>query len=174
MEFRFEEAIEILERTPGTLRSLLSGLSGSWIGCNEGEETWNAFEVVGHLIEGEKNNWIPRIETIISKGETVTFPPIDRFSHLHQNAEKTMEQLLSEFAELRQENLKKLISFVRPHTDLEQTGIHPEFGIVKLREQISTWVVHDLDHIYQITRVMAKRYQEDVGPWKAYLRIVRI
>jgi hypothetical protein len=173
VNFQFEEALEILERIPKTLTHLLSGLSKSWVTCNEGEATWSAFDVVGHLIEGEKNNWIQRIEMIISKGESETFPPFDRFRHLHQNAEKTMEQLLSEFAELRQKNLEKLKSFIHSHTNFEQTGLHPDLGVVKLRELLSTWVVHDLSHIAQITRVMAKRYQEDVGPWKAYLRIVK-
>jgi hypothetical protein len=172
MKFQIDEAIEILERTPKVLSNLLFGLSNSWTVCNEGEATWNAFDVIGHLVEGEKFNWIPRIETIISKGETETFPVFDRFSQLHQNSEKTIEQLLSEFTELRLNSLERLSSLVNAHTDLEQTGLHPEFGSVKLREQLSTWVAHDLDHISQIARVMAKRYTEDVGPWKAYLRIL--
>jgi hypothetical protein len=173
VNFQLEEAIEILERTPKTLTHLLSGLSELWITCNEGEATWSAFDVVGHLIEGEKNNWIPRIQMIISKGETEAFPLFDRFRHLHQNLEKTMEQLLSEFAELRQKNIEKLRSFIHSDTNFEKTGLHPDLGIVKLRELIATWVVHDLSHIAQITRVMAKRYQQDVGPWKAYLRIIK-
>ncbi|WP_338139775.1 DinB family protein [Bacillus sonorensis] len=140
--------------------------------CNEGEATWSAFDVIGHLIEGEKNNWIPRIEMIITKGETETFPLFDRFGQMEKNAEKTIEQLLSEFTDLRRENLGTLRRLIHSQTDFEQTGIYPEFGIVKLREQISTWVAHDLTHISQIARVMAKRYQEDVGPWKAYLRIL--
>lgn len=172
MKFQIDEAVELLERTPKVLSNLLFGLSNSWTTCDEGEATWNAFDVVGHLIEGEKYNWSPRIETIISKGETETFPVFDRFSQLHQNTEKTMEQLLREFSELRFINLKKLGSLINSQTDLEQTGLHPDFGRVKLREQISTWVAHDLDHISQIARVMAKRYKEDVGPWNAYLRIM--
>lgn len=172
MNFQLKEAIEILERTPKTLSYMLTGLSNLWINCNEGEATWSAFDVVGHLIEGEKNNWIPRIEMILTKGETETFPPFDRFSQLQQNADKTIEELLSEFAKLRRENVETLRRLIHTHTDFEKTGVHPEFGIVKLREQISTWVAHDLTHISQIARVLAKRYQEDVGPWKAYLRIL--
>lgn len=172
MNFQPKEAIEILERTPDTLNQLLTGLSSEWISCNEGEGTWNAFDVMGHLIEGEKNNWIPRIEMILTKGETETFPPFDRVGQMQQNAGKTIEQLLSEFAEFRRENLEKLRNIIDAETDFEQTGVHPEFGIVKLREQISTWVAHDLTHISQIARVLAKRYQDDVGPWKAYLRIL--
>ncbi|WP_195258702.1 DinB family protein [Bacillus paralicheniformis] len=172
MNFQLEEAIEILERTPQTLSQLLTGLSSPWISCNEGEDTWNAFDVVGHLIEGEKNNWLPRIKLIVTEGATEPFPPFDRFSQLNQNDGKTMEQLLNKFADIRRANLKTLQQIIDPETDFEQTGMHPEFGIVKLREQISTWVAHDLTHISQIARVLAKRYQDDVGPWKAYLRIL--
>jgi len=138
VNFQLEEAIEILERTPKTLTHLLSGLSEPWITCNEGEATWSAFDVIGHLIEGEKNNWTPRIQMIISKGETEAFPPFDRFSHLHQTAGKTMEQLLSEFTELRQKNIEKLRSFIHPYTNFEQTGLHSKLGIVKLRKLIAT------------------------------------
>ncbi|MCD2368465.1 DinB family protein [Bacillus sp. BS3(2021)] len=172
MNFQLEEAIEILERTPQTLSQLLTGLSSPWISCNEGEDTWNAFDVVGHLIEGEKNNWLPRIKLIVTEGATEPLPPFDRFSQLNQNDGKTMEQLLNEFADIRRANLKTLQQIIDPETDFEQTGMHPEFGIVKLREQISTWVAHDLTHISQIARVLAKRYQDDVGPWRAYLRIL--
>ncbi|WP_249727232.1 DinB family protein [Bacillus paralicheniformis] len=172
MNFQLEEAIEILERTPQTLSQLLTGLSSPWISCNEGEDTWNAFDVVGHLIEGEKNNWLPRIKLTVTEGATEPFPPFDRFSQLNQNDGKTMEQLLNEFADIRRANLKTLQQIIDPETDFEQTGMHPEFGIVKLREQISTWVAHDLTHISQIARVLAKRYQDDVGPWRAYLRIL--
>ncbi|MCY8046846.1 DinB family protein [Bacillus haynesii] len=172
MNFKLEEAIEILERTPQTLSQLLTGLSSEWINRNEGENTWSAFDVVGHLIEGEKNNWLPRIKMIVTKGATEPFPPFDRFSQLNQNDGKTMEQLLNEFADIRRANLKTLQQIIDPETDFEQTGMHPEFGIVKLREQISTWVAHDLTHISQIARVLAKRYQDDVGPWRAYLRIL--
>ena len=172
MEFQIDEAIEILERTPKVLDSLLSGLTDSWTTCDEGDATWSAFDIVGHLIEGEKYNWIPRIETIISKGETEIFPPFDRFSQLQQNSEKTMELLLVEFTELRSISLVRLEKLVDSQTDINQTGLHPEFGRVKLREQISTWIAHDLDHISQIARVMAKRYKVDVGPWQSYLRIL--
>ncbi|WP_195536950.1 DinB family protein [Bacillus paralicheniformis] len=172
MNFQLEEAIEILERTPQTLSQLLTELSSPWISCNEGEDTWNAFDVVGHLIEGEKNNWLPRIKLIVTEEATEPFPPFDRFSQLNQNDGKTTEQLLNEFADIRRANLKTLQQIIDPETDFEQTGMHPEFGIVKLREQISTWVAHDLTHISQIARVLAKRYQDDVGPWRAYLRIL--
>jgi hypothetical protein len=173
MNFKIEEAIEILERTPQTLSSLLTGLSNEWIYSNEGESTWRPFDVVGHLIEAEKYNWIPRIEMILTKGESETFPPFDRFSQLRQNKEKTINQLLSEFTILRQQNLETLKAIVTEQTNLNQTGIHPDFGVVKLSEQLSTWTTHDLSHIAQITRIMANRYHDDVGPWKTYLRIMK-
>jgi len=173
MKFQVDEAIEILERTPRVLSTFLLGLSNSWSDSNEGEATWSAFDVVGHLIEGEKYNWIPRIETIILKGQTESFPPIDRFSQLHTNSAKTMEHLLSEFTEHRMKSLERLSELIDSHSDFTQTGLHPDFGSVTLSEQISTWVAHDLDHIAQIVRVMAKRYKVDVGPWEAYLRVMR-
>jgi uncharacterized damage-inducible protein DinB len=173
MNFKIEEAIEILERTPLTLSSLLTGLSNEWIFSNEGESTWSPFDVVGHLVEAEKYNWIPRIKMILTKGESETFPPFDRFSQLSQNKEKTINQLLSEFAKLRQQNLETLKTIVTGQTNLNQTGIHPDFGVVKLSEQLSTWTAHDLSHIAQITRIMANRYHNDVGPWKTYLRIMK-
>ncbi|HYK74834.1 MAG TPA: DinB family protein [Pseudoneobacillus sp.] len=172
MNFKIEEALEILERTPNTLSSLLSGLSEEWIFSNEGESTWSPFDVVGHLIESEKYNFIPRTEMILSKGESEAFPPFDRFSQLRQNTDKTMEQLLHEFAEWRQQNLEKLKMLIQPHTELETTGVHPDFGTVRLRQLLATWTAHDLSHIAQITRVMGNRYKEDVGPWKANLRIM--
>lgn len=173
MNFKIEEAIEILERTPRTLSSLLSGLSDEWIFAKEGESTWCPFDVVGHLIEAEKYNWIPRIEMILTKGESEIFPPFNRFSQLEQNSEKTLDELLNEFVVLRNKNLEKLKTIILRGTNLEQTGVHPDFGVVTLREQLSTWTVHDLSHLAQITRVMAQRYKADVGPWKAYLRIIK-
>ncbi|WP_442598687.1 DinB family protein [Neobacillus sp. D3-1R] len=173
MNFKIEEAIEILERTPKTLHSLLSGLSDTWIYANEGESTWSPFDVVGHLIESEKYNIVPRIELILSKGEAVTFQPFDRFSQIALNKEKTIDQLLQEFSELREKNIEKLKMLIRHDTDLEQTGVHPDFGAVKLGNLLATWPAHDLSHIAQITRVMAGRYKEDVGPWKANLRVMK-
>ncbi|MFD2445282.1 DinB family protein [Bacillus sp. CGMCC 1.16607] len=172
MNFKFNEAIEILERTPRALSNLLSGLSSEWIFSNEGEGTWSPFDVVGHLIEAEKYLWIPRVEMILSKGESESFPPFDRWSQLLLNSEKTMDPLLSEFEELRQKNLEKIKMTYHPHINLEQTGKHPEFGVVKLRELLATWSAHDLSHTAQIIRVLANRYKEDVGPWKANLRIM--
>lgn len=173
MNFDLKEAIEILERTPQTLEQWVSGLSASWLQCNEGEGTWNAVEVIEHLIEGEKTNWIPRLEWMIQEGEGKPFPPFDRFSHLNEKTERSMEQILSEFKTIRTANIAKLQELIKPEVHLEWTGTHPAFGTVRVRELISTWAVHDLTHIAQIVRVMAERYREDVGPWTEYLGILK-
>ncbi|GIN22297.1 MAG TPA: DinB family protein [Bacillus bacterium] len=173
MNFNMKEAIEILENTPQTLEAFLSGLSEGWLHCNEGEGTWNAVEVVDHLIEGEKSNWIPRLKFILQEGEGKPFPQFDRFAHLEEGAESSLEQKLYEFKSIRKENLATLKLLINPEIHLEIKGSHPAFGAVKVRELISTWAVHDLTHISQIVRVMAERYREDVGPWKEYLGILR-
>lgn len=173
MNFRFEEAIALLERTPASLEIFMSGMPDGWTQCKEGEGTWNAEEVIGHLIEAEKNNWIPRIETLLQYGENQQFPPFDRFAHLDKNANTTLEQKLAAFKEIRQENIRKLRELADPAEDLDRRGIHPEFGSVTLRELLATWTVHDLTHLAQISRVMAERYRKDVGPWEQYLGILK-
>jgi hypothetical protein len=173
VNFKLEEMIELLERTPETLKHLLSGLSDDWVFCNEGEGTWNALEVVGHLIEAEKVNWIPRVKMILTKGESETFQDFDRFAHLQQIQGKTMDDLLKEFKQVRNESLKDLKTLITIHTDYELKGTHPVYGSVKLSELLSTWAVHDLTHFTQITRVMAKRYRGDVGSWINYLSILK-
>ncbi|WP_152656065.1 DinB family protein [Oceanobacillus sp. CFH 90083] len=173
MNFDMKEAMEILERSPKTLTALLSGLSCGWLECNEGEGTWNAAEVIEHLIEAEKHNWIPRLKTILQEGENKPFPPFDRYAHLNKTEQRPIEQKLHEFNAIRAENIIKLKEFVQPETHLKLTGNHPEFGTVALSELLSTWVVHDLTHISQIVRVMAERYRSDVGPWQAYLGILK-
>lgn len=173
MNFKLDEAIEILERTPLTLEQFLSGLSEEWVHCNEGEGTWNAFEVINHLIEAEKHNWLLRLEVMLQEGENKSFPPFDRYSHLKQTNETSIQHKLIEFKNLRLENIKKLKNLIGNEENLEMTASHPEFGVVKVRELISTWTVHDLTHIAQIVRVMANRYQTDVGPWQEYLGILK-
>ena len=173
MNFNLKEAIEVLERTPQSLSYFLTGLSEGWLRCNEGEETWNAIEVVEHLIEGEKNNWIQRLELILSDDSNKPFPPYDRFAHLNNEINVPIEQKLQEFSILRAQNISRLKELVNPEQHLELLGTHPIFGSVKLREVISTWVAHDLTHIGQIIRVMAKRYGTDVGPWIEYLSILK-
>ncbi|WP_274364045.1 DinB family protein [Paenibacillus thermotolerans] len=172
MNFNMKEAIEVLERTPQSLEYFLSGLSDGWLQCNEGEGTWNVTEVIDHLIEAENTNWIPRLETIITEGESKTFPPFDRTSHLQENSNTSIEQKLHAFKTTRLNNIAKLKALIEPELHLDLTGKHPAFGVVKASELLSTWVVHDFTHIAQIVRVMAERYREDVGPWKQYLGIL--
>ncbi|KMJ57254.1 hypothetical protein AB685_17800 [Bacillus sp. LL01] len=172
MNFQMNEAMEILERTPNALEQLLVGLSEGWLICNEGEGTWNAIEVIDHLIEGEKMNWIPRLRFILQEGDSKPFPEFDRFAHLNENTAAPIEQKLQAFREIRKENLQTLKLLIDPTQHLEQKGIHPALGEVKARELISTWAVHDLTHTAQIVRVIAKRYSTDVGPWKEYLGIL--
>jgi len=173
MNFNIKEGLEILERTPQTLEYFLAGLSEEWMKSNEGEGTWNASEVIDHLIECEKVNWVPRLETILQEGENKPFPPFDRYSHLNKKTSESVEQKLLEFKKVRTHNIDKLKDQIKPELHFELTGLHPEFGSVKLRELLAAWVVHDLTHISQIVRVMANRYREDVGPWKKYLSILK-
>ncbi|MCM3018028.1 DinB family protein [Priestia megaterium] len=173
MNFNLKEAIEILENTPQTLEKLLSGLSAGWLQCNEGEGTWNTSEVIEHLIEAEKNNWIPRLEFILQKGKEGAFPPFDRYAHLNKESANSIKERLLEFKKVRIQNLHQLKLLVKHEKHLEVRGEHPEFGEVKVRELLSTWVAHDLTHIAQIVRVMAERYREDVGPWEEYLGILK-
>lgn len=173
MNFNLKEAIEILERTPTTLEQLLSGLSRDWLQCNEGDGTWNTYEVIDHLIECEKNNWIPRLEHILKDGESKPFPPFDRYAHLENEYELPVEQRLIDFKSIRTQNITKLQVLIDPQVPLEMKGFHPAFGAVKVRELLSTWAVHDLTHINQIVRIMAERYRSDVGPWQEYLEILK-
>jgi hypothetical protein len=173
MNFNLKEAFEILEHTPQTLEKLLSGLSAGWLQCDEGEGTWNTSEVIEHLIEAEKNNWIPRLEFILQKGKEGAFPPFDRYAHLNKESANSIEEKLLEFKKVRIQNLHQLKLLVKHEKHLEVRGEHPAFGEVKVRELLSTWVAHDLTHIAQIVRVMAERYREDVGPWEEYLGILK-
>ncbi|MGM0865815.1 MAG: DinB family protein [Bacillota bacterium] len=175
MNFELNEGIEVLERTPKTLECLLAGLSKGWLECDEGDGTWNAIQVVEHLIEGEKHNWIPRLKMIFQEGESTVFPVFDRFSHLEEGTSKSLEEKILEFASLRATNVNELKELVTNHRySLDATGMHPAFGKVSARELISTWVVHDLTHLSQIVRVFSNRYMEDVGPWKEYLGVLNI
>ncbi len=174
MLFNLATAIEVLERTPGTLKKMLGGLSGDWTDTNEGPETWSPFDIVGHLIHGEKTDWIPRMEILLSDGEDKTFEPFDRFAQFENSKGRSLDELLEEFATLRAQNIEKLRSRELEKEDLLKEGNHPELGSVILSELLASWVVHDLNHIAQISRVMASQYREEVGPWKAYLGILNI
>lgn len=171
MNFNMKEAIELLERTPRTLEYFLVGISTQWMSSNEGDGTWNISEVIEHLIEGEKNNWLPRLEFILREGESKPFPEFNRFSHLEFTC-RPIEQALSEFKTIREQNLKELRLLIKNDTQLETLGFHPALGTIKIRELLSTWTVHDLTHISQIARIMAERYRKDVGPWVEYLGIL--
>lgn len=173
MTFERSKSIEILSRTPTVLTELLSGLSDDWVRNNEGENTWSPYEVVGHLIHGEKTDWIPRTQIILSNVADKTFVPFDRFAQSKEPQDQSIEVLLEEFSILRKQNIKQLNSFQLDEEMLARTGIHPELGEVTLKALLSTWVVHDLGHIAQITRVMAKQYHSEVGPWIQYLGVLK-
>jgi uncharacterized damage-inducible protein DinB len=172
VDFDEAKSIAILERTPGVLRALLAGLPPDWTRENEGPETWSPFDVVGHLIDGEQTDWMGRARIILAQGENRRFQPFDRFRHLERNKGRKLEDLLDEFARLRTANLQALRAFQLSSKELALTGEHPSFGTVTLSQLLSTWVVHDLGHLAQISRVMAKQYGEAVGPWREYLPVL--
>ncbi len=174
MHFDLNKSLEILEKTPLVIETMLGGLSGEWTKNNEGTGTWSPYDIVGHLIHGEKTDWVLRMEIILSESPDKTFEPFDRFAQFEESKGKTLKQLLNEFKELRKHNIQQLRSKQLTEEILKQTGIHPVFGQVTLKQLLSTWVVHDLNHIAQIARVMAKQYQTEVGPWKEYLRIFNL
>ncbi len=172
MDFDLTQGIQVLERTPAVLRALLSGLSRDWTHGNEGPETWSPFDVVGHLIEGEETDWIPRARIILAQSANRRFTPFDRFRHLATNGGWGLAELLDRFAALRLQNLATLRGFQVTEPQLALTGEHPELGPVTLRQLLATWVAHDLGHLTQITRVMARQYRSAVGPWEQYLPVL--
>jgi uncharacterized damage-inducible protein DinB len=171
VHFSIKKSIEILERTPKVLINMLEGLSVEWTNQNEGPKTWTVFDVVGHLIHGEKTDWLPRTELILSIDYKKKFQP---FAQFEVSKGKTLHVLLNEFQSIRRISIEKLNNLNISEDDLIKTGIHPSFGEVSLAQLLATWVVHDLDHIAQIARIMAKQYKDDVGPWVEYLKILRI
>jgi hypothetical protein len=172
MEFDLEEAIAALTRTPAALKAMLSGLSRNWTENNEGPETWSPYDVIGHLIHGERVDWISRAKIILEHGEARPFDPFDRFAQFEESKGKALEALLDEFAALRERNLATLREMKIRAGDFEKTGQHPALGRVTLKELLATWVTHDLDHIAQVARTMAKQYASEVGPWQAYISIL--
>lgn len=172
MQFEINDAMAILSRTPATLRRLLENLPQKWTHANEGPETWSPFDVVGHLIHGERTDWLGRARMILDRGETRAFPPFDRFAMFEESRGKTLAELLDTFAELRSENLSQLEDLDLTTEDLDKEGRHPDFGAVTLRQLLATWVAHDLGHLAQVSRTMAKRYRDEVGPWRAYLPVL--
>ena len=172
-EFSLAETIAILSRTPATLNALLRGLPGPWVHCNEGKDTWSAFDILGHLICGERTDWMPRARIILEHGEARPFDPFDRFAQARESQGKSLEQLLDEFARLRSENLDALLALNLQPEDLARRGRHPALGVVTLSELLATWAVHELTHMHQLARVMAHRYGEAVGPWSTYLGVLK-
>jgi hypothetical protein len=170
--FVMNEAVAILTRTPAALDSLLRGLPDGWIAANEGGSTWSPFDVVGHLIHGERTDWIPRVRMVLDHGQARPFEKFDRFAQFEESQGRTLASLLDEFATLRRGNLRQLAALRLSDADLDRRGLHPALGVVTLRQLLSTWVAHDLDHIVQIARVLAAQYADEVGPWRAYLRII--
>ena len=172
-EFNLTETVAVLARTPATLDAMLRGLPDTWVRCNEGKDTWSAFDIVGHLIVGERTDWMTRLRIILENGEARPFDPFDRFAQFRETQGKSLEQLLDDFARLRRENLAALQALNLQHEDLTRRGRHPALGVVTLSELLATWAVHDLTHVHQLSRVMAYQYREAVGPWNAYLGVLR-
>jgi hypothetical protein len=172
MKFELDKSIEILQRTPSVLKTLLHGLHDDWTNNNEGPETFSPYDVVGHLIHGEKTDWRSRSMMILEHGLSKTFIPYDRFAQFEESKGKSLTELLDEFEKLRSLNLEWLRSLKLTATDLDKKGVHPSLGQVTLRQLLSTWVIHDLTHLAQVTRVMAKQYKEEMGPWVEYFRIL--
>jgi len=172
MPFDLDLSIEILRRSPATLRALLDGLGEPLVRATEGPETFSPFDVVGHLIDGEETDWIPRARIILARGPNVRFEPYDRFRHRARNSGRSLESLLAEFARLRATNLDLLCSWKLTVRELDLPGEHPSLGPVTLRQLLAAWVVHDLGHLAQIARVMAKQYGDEIGPWVAFLPVL--
>lgn len=172
MEFELDKAKEVLQRTPATLNALLNDLPSDWVLANEGPETFSPYDVIGHLIEGEENDWIPRARIILEQGEARPFDKFDRFAMYEKSRGKSLSELLKQFDQLRGESLRQLDEMNLTPELLQKQGSHPALGVVTLSQLLSAWVVHDLGHIRQIVRVMAKQYREAIGPWTTYLTIV--
>jgi DinB superfamily len=172
MDFKLDEGIAVLERTPRTLSTMLGGLSSAWTDATEGPETWSPYVVVGHLIQGERTDWIARAEIILAQGENRKFTPFDRFAQFEASKGKSLGELLDEFARLRAQNIVTLKAMRLDDAKLALEGEHPKFGAVSLRQLLATWVAHDLGHIVQISRVMAKQYRDAIGPWREFLSVM--
>jgi hypothetical protein len=177
-EISLAEAIALLTRTPATLNAQLRGLPNIWVRRNEGlinqgKDTWSAFDIVGHLIVGDRTDWMPRVHVILDSGEARPFDPFDRFAQMKVSQNKSLEQLLDDFARQREESLAALQALNLQPEDLKRRGKHPALGTVTLGELLATWVVHDLTHMHQLSRVMAHQYRDAVGPWSAYLGVLQ-
>jgi hypothetical protein len=170
--FDLDEGTAVLARTPATLDALLRGLPDGWIHAHEGGESWSPFDVIGHLIHGEQTDWLARVRIILEHGEARPFDKFDRLAQFDASQGRSIDALLDQFAALRQANLRELASLGLGPADLARTGTHPAFGRVTLGQLLATWVAHDLDHVVQVSRVIARQYSDEVGPWQAYLRVI--
>jgi len=173
MKFSIDKSIEVLSRTPELLNTMLRDISPEWSAVNEGGESWSAYDIIGHLAHGERTDWIPRARLILSDKPDKSFIPFNRFAQFEESKGKSLNQLLDEFIQLRKENLEALRSMNITENKFGEKGIHPKFKEVTLAQLLSTWVVHDLNHIAQISRVMAHQYKEAVGPWTEFLKILQ-
>jgi len=173
MEHDLDHTIALLARTPAALNALLRDLPEMWTRRNEGEGTWSAFDIVGHLIHGERTDWMPRAKRLLQSGETQPFDPFDRLGHVRESEGKSLTELLDEFARLRSENLDELRALNLRQEDLKRRGRHPALGVVTLSELLATWAAHDLTHLHQLSRVMAHQYRHAVGPWSKYLGVLQ-
>jgi len=166
------EAVAVLARTPEALDRLLRGLPEGWIQAHEGGQTWSPFDIIGHLIHGEQADWLPRMRIILEHGEAQAFEKFDRFAQFEHFKGRSLDSLLDEFATLRTANLQQFAALGLTNEDLARRGTHPALGTVTLGQLLATWVAHDLDHVIQIARVLGRQYSDEVGPWRAYLRVV--
>ena len=173
MQHNLHDTISLLARTPVALNALLRDLPETWTVRNEGEKTWSAFDIVGHLIHGERTDWMPRTKMILQFGETKSFEPFDRWGQERESNGRSLAQLLDEFARLRSENLNDLRALNLRPQDLERRGTHPSLGAVTLSQLLATWAAHDLTHLHQISRVMAHQYRAAVGPWTKFLGVLQ-
>ena len=172
MKFNINLAMQILERTPHVVDAMLRNLDDQWTMSNEGGDSWSAYDVVGHYIHGERTDWLSRAQIMISDREDKHFTPFDRFAQFTESQGKSLSDLLHEFKKLREDNLRELKKIEFSDDVLSRIGIHPKFGEVTLEQLLSAWVVHDLTHIHQLSRVLAKQYDEAVGPWKEFLGVL--
>jgi DinB family protein len=168
-----EQTTALLARTPAALDAILRDLPEAWTLRNEGENSWSAFDIVGHLVHGERTDWMPRVKMVLEFGESQTFPPFDRWGQVRESQGKSLDQLLDEFARLRAENLDQLRGLNLGREDFERRGRHPALGVVSLSELLATWAIHDLTHLHQLSRVLAYQYRDAVGPWSAYLGVLQ-
>ena len=173
MEHSLEQTIALLRRTPAAVDGLLRGLPEAWTSRNEGDKSWSAFEIVGHLIDTERTNWVPRAKFLLEHGESKAFEPFDRGGLVRETQGKSLGQLLDEFARLRAESIEKLQAMKLRPEDLERRGWHPSFGAVTLGQLLATWAAHDLTHLHQLSRVLAHQYREAVGPWIKFLGVLQ-